>query len=154
MRGQGTLVLGAILFVVLLFVLLGVYIKLMNSVTSIGSALREMQLRESLRSREAISVDIEEASMVSPRGIGTRIDVLLRITNLGSITTRIEYVVLACYTGSGRVKAIASESMCRMALAPGESRRCHIVYSFDTGCKYVTITLVTALGNSYTVRVG
>ena len=154
MRGQSTIVLGAILFVVLLFVLLSVYVKLMNSVTSIGNALREMQLRESLRSREALSVDIEKAGMVLPRGIGTRINVLLKITNLGSITTRIEYVVLACYTSSGRVKAIASESMCRMALAPGESRRCHIVFSFGTGCKYVTITLVTALGNSYTVRVG
>ena len=154
MRGQGTLVLGAILFVVLLFVLLGVYIKLMNSVTSIGNALREMQLRESLRSREALSVDIEKASMASPEGVGTRIDVLLKITNLGSITTRIEYVVLACYTGSGRVKVVASESICRMALAPGESRLCHIIYSFGMGCRYATITLVTALGNSYTVRVG
>jgi len=154
MRGQGTLVLGAILFMVLLFVLLGIYVKLMNSVTSIGNALREMQLRESLRSREDLGVDVEKAGMVSLRGVGTLMYVRLKITNLGSITTRVEYAVLACYTGSGKVKAIASESMCRMALAPGESRMCSILYSFATSCKYATITLVTALGNSYTVRVG
>ncbi len=152
-RAQGTLVLGAILFVIILFILIGIYIRLLDSITDVGRALRDMYLRESLRARENIDVDLVGAILIISTRY-TRFTALLDLINTGSISTRIQYTILACYTGSGIAKAILTASECTFALSPGEARTCTISYRFSTGCSYVTVTFVTALGNSYTVRIG
>ncbi len=152
-RAQGTLVLGALLFIVLLFVLVGIYIKLLDSLADVGNAIKRMCLRESLRSRENIVV-VLKASTLRNTSSSTKLNAVLLVTNTGSISTRIQYTILACYTSSGIAKAVLMTSECAFTLAPGESRTCNINYRFPMGCGYATVTLVTAFGKSYTVRIG
>ncbi len=149
-RGQGTLVVGTFLFVVLAMFIIGVYAKLIASIMSVNDALKNEYTRESLKLRERLEVKVLSHSLQ-----GSSLNVSLEIASNSSISTMIKYVLLACYTSTGSVMTVSEPlEECSVTLSPGEIRVCNITYTFPTECGYVTITLVTALGNSYSVRVG
>ena len=150
MKGQGTIIIGAVVFIIILAIALALYIDMMNSLSEIGSALNQRNMMEELKSKELLNINT-----IVQKLKGKQLHAVMNISNIGSVTTKIKYVLLACFTESGYVKYVADiyidKYSCNYALSPGENRICSISHKFSAGCSYATITIVTAYGNSYTM---
>jgi len=145
-RGQGSIVVGAIVLLVALSFLLAVYISSMNSLAGAVASLKDYILQIQMVSSERLNVSVQDYVLLD--GI---LEAVIDLTNIGSQTLHIHSIELLCLDSLGYVEEEILESgVCSYYLNPGASAECLVVALFNRDCYSVTVVFVTDRGNSFT----
>ena len=145
MRGQGSIVVGAVVLLVALSFLLAVYVSSMNSLLGAATSLKDYLTQMQLVSGERLNVTVLDYLFR-----GSILDALVELRNVGSQTLHVRSVEFLCLNSLGYVEEEIIESgTCSYYLNPGASITCLVSASFLHSCYSVVLIFITDRGNSF-----